>query len=108
MVDTVAINLQNLSQWLTLPAPEDQEQIDNIEDWEEEICDWESGCVYRSINDDEQFHRFFIFLGYAARHMPLLRSIEYDLNHGTPTTFSFKRDSGTAIAECSRPRISTG
>ncbi|KAE8316430.1 hypothetical protein BDV41DRAFT_573712 [Aspergillus transmontanensis] len=86
-------------QWFTLPTPEDQEQTDNIEDWEEEICDWESGSVYQSINDDEQFHRFFISLGYAARHMPLLRSIEYDLNHGTPTTFSFKRDSGTAIAE---------
>ncbi|KAK6814477.1 hypothetical protein RU639_009355 [Aspergillus parasiticus] len=108
--DTLAINLQNLKfnyappwlpsgQWFTLPTPEDQEHIDNIEDWEEEICDWESGCVYRSINDDEQFHRFFISLGYAARHMPLLRSIEYDLNHGTPTTFSFKRDTGTAIAE---------
>ncbi|KAF7616232.1 hypothetical protein AFLA_009730 [Aspergillus flavus NRRL3357] len=86
-------------QWLALPTPDDQEQIDKIEDWEEEICDWESGCVDRSTNDDEQFHRFFISLGYAARHMPLLRSIEFELNHNPTTSFNFKRDSDTTTAK---------
>ncbi|QMW33329.1 hypothetical protein G4B84_008760, partial [Aspergillus flavus NRRL3357] len=95
----VAYNALGECQWLALPTPDDQEQIDKIEDWEEEICDWESGCVDRSTNDDEQFHRFFISLGYAARHMPLLRSIEFELNHNPTTSFNFKRDSDTTTAK---------
>ncbi|KNG81400.1 hypothetical protein ANOM_010509 [Aspergillus nomiae NRRL 13137] len=86
-------------QWLALPTAEWQEEIDEIEDWEEEICDYESGCVDRSINDDEQFHRFFISLGYAARHMPRLRYIQFSLDHGPTTTFSFRRDLDPITAE---------
>ncbi|KAE8403241.1 hypothetical protein BDV37DRAFT_294665 [Aspergillus pseudonomiae] len=86
-------------QWLALPTAEWQEEIDEIEDWEEEICDYESGCVDRSINDDEQFHRFFISLGYAARYMPRLRYIQFSLDHGPTTTFSFRRDLDPITAE---------
>ncbi|KAL2819532.1 hypothetical protein BJX63DRAFT_12603 [Aspergillus granulosus] len=77
-------------QWLAAPEPEDQEAIDNISDWEDEICDLERGVVNRHVLDIEQFHRLFISWGHAARHqMPLIRSMMFHLDNVSDIRFTF-------------------
>ncbi|KAL2841257.1 hypothetical protein BJY01DRAFT_257110 [Aspergillus pseudoustus] len=78
-------------QWLAAPEPADQAEIDNISDWEDEICNVERGYVWRQILDTEQFHRLFISWGYAARQrkMPRIRSMTFYLDNATDLRFTF-------------------
>ncbi|RHZ51668.1 F-box protein [Aspergillus thermomutatus] len=86
-------------EWIVRPTPEDEAMIAAIDDWEAEICDCERGFIERPILDQEQFHRLFISLGYAARHMPRLRAINFDLNHTHSFEFRFSNKIGTICAE---------
>ncbi|RLL97477.1 hypothetical protein CFD26_106509 [Aspergillus turcosus] len=70
-----------------------------IDDWEAEICDSERGWIQRPIFEQEQFHRLFISLGYAARRMPRLRAINLILNHSTNLRFWFSNTAGSFSAE---------
>ncbi|RAL00814.1 F-box protein [Aspergillus ibericus CBS 121593] len=75
--------------WLLRPKPEAEADIAAIDDWEEEICHSERGHVARRIMEVEQFHRLFISLGYAARHMPRLTSLQFNLNATVQLNFKF-------------------
>ncbi|PWY95960.1 hypothetical protein BO94DRAFT_552770 [Aspergillus sclerotioniger CBS 115572] len=75
--------------WLLYPTPNDETRIAAISDWEYEICHSEEGCISRPVMDIEQFHRLFISLGHAARHMPRLASIDFQLESEISLTFSF-------------------
>ncbi|KAF7173331.1 hypothetical protein CNMCM5623_005527 [Aspergillus felis] len=86
-------------EWIVRPTPEHEAMIAAIDDWEAEICDSERGCMQRPIFEQEQFHRLFISLGYAARHMPRLTAINFDLNHSTNLNFRFSNTTGSLSAE---------
>ncbi|RHZ66426.1 hypothetical protein CDV55_107178 [Aspergillus turcosus] len=85
--------------WIVRPTPEDEAMIAAIDDWEAEICDSERGWIQRPIFEQEQFHRLFISLGYAARRMPRLRAINLILNHSTNLRFWFSNTAGSFSAE---------
>ncbi|KAL2842517.1 hypothetical protein BJY01DRAFT_249001 [Aspergillus pseudoustus] len=76
-VDTVA------GKWLALPDTEEQQIIDEVSDWETEICNTERGFISRPVLDAEQIHRLSISCGLAARHMPQIAVTEYHLTHGS-------------------------
>ncbi|GFF50693.1 hypothetical protein IFM46972_09106 [Aspergillus udagawae] len=86
-------------EWIVHPTPEHEAMNAAIDDWEAEICDSERGCMQRPIFEQEQFHRLFISLGYAARHMPRLTAINFDLNHLTNLNFRFSNTTGSFSAE---------
>ncbi|GFG10343.1 hypothetical protein IFM5058_04880 [Aspergillus udagawae] len=86
-------------EWIVRPTPEHEAMIAAIDDWEAEICDSERGCMQRPIFEQEQFHRLFISLGYAARHMPRLMAVNSDLNHSTNLNFRFSNTTGSFSAE---------
>ncbi|KAF7166127.1 hypothetical protein CNMCM6106_002085 [Aspergillus hiratsukae] len=86
-------------QWIVRPTPEDEAMIAAIDDWEAEICSYERRAVQRPIFEQEQFHRLFISLGYAARHMPRLRAIDFNLNHSTNFNFRFSNRAGSITIE---------
>jgi hypothetical protein len=73
--------------------------IAEIEDWEEEICSYESRVVQRPLFEQEQFHRLFISLGYAARRMSRLRAINFDLNHYFYLNLRFSNGAGSTSVE---------
>lgn len=73
--------------------------IAEIEDWEAEICSYERRVVERPILQQEQFHRLFISLGYAARHMSRLKAISFDLNHYSFFYFKFLKRAGSITLE---------
>ncbi|KAJ5800546.1 uncharacterized protein N7518_002614 [Penicillium psychrosexuale] len=66
-------------EWTYHNTPEDQAEIDNIEDWEDEICDVEAGWKYPKLRTEEHFHRLLISLGYAARRMPRLKDMKFEV-----------------------------
>ncbi|KAJ5995746.1 hypothetical protein N7481_002723 [Penicillium waksmanii] len=86
-------------QWVAHPTREDQIEIDEVEDWEMIICDLEEGTIDRPIFDREHFHRTLISLGYAARHMPCLKYMQYHLDHRTHFRFEFKPHGSSGKAE---------
>ncbi|KAJ0420268.1 hypothetical protein BJY00DRAFT_301671 [Aspergillus carlsbadensis] len=75
--------------WLALPDADEQQIIDNVTDWETEICNTERGCLTRPILDTEQFHRLFISWGHAARNMPQINSMRFYVTHTTWVDFRF-------------------
>ncbi|KAL6228740.1 hypothetical protein BDW75DRAFT_134398 [Aspergillus navahoensis] len=76
--------------WLADPEAEDQEEINNISDWEDEICNYERGFVDRPVLDTEQFHRLFISWGHAARHaMAQIVLMKFSLDHSPTVQFTF-------------------
>ncbi|OOF90107.1 hypothetical protein ASPCADRAFT_135436 [Aspergillus carbonarius ITEM 5010] len=77
--------------WLLQPSPKDEARIAAIDDWAYEICHSEQGCISRPVMDVEQFHRLFISLGHAARHMPRLASIYFQLESEISLAFTFKQ-----------------
>ncbi|GFF85148.1 hypothetical protein IFM53868_04389 [Aspergillus udagawae] len=86
-------------EWIVRPDPDEEAMIAEIEDWEAEICSYERRIVERSIFEQEQFHRLFISLGYAARRMPRLRTINFDLNHYSFFYFKFLNRTGSIRLE---------
>ncbi|KGO75011.1 hypothetical protein PITC_032490 [Penicillium italicum] len=60
-------------------TPEAQAEIDNVEDWEDVICDAEAGWGWPELRTEEHFHRLLISLGYAARRMPRLKTMKFEL-----------------------------
>jgi hypothetical protein len=88
-----------IGEWIVRPDPDDEAMIAEIEDWEAEICSHERRIVERPIFEQEQFHRLFISLGYAARRMPRLRTINFDLNHYSFFYFKFLNRSGSIRLE---------
>ncbi|KAJ5552812.1 hypothetical protein N7494_002190 [Penicillium frequentans] len=85
--------------WIVHPTPEDQSEIDEVEDWERIICDYEEGTISRPIFDREHFHRTLISLGHAARLMPRLRYMQYSLAHNPNFKFEFKPHASSGKAE---------
>lgn len=73
--------------------------IAEIENWEAEICSYERRVVERPILQQEQFHRLFMSLGYAARHIPRLRTISFDLNHYYFFYYKFLKRAGSITLE---------
>ncbi|KAJ5510019.1 hypothetical protein N7453_002122 [Penicillium expansum] len=59
---------------------EEQAEIDKIENWEDVICDVEEGWGWPELWIEKHFHRPFISHGYAARRMPLLKSIKCEVD----------------------------
>ncbi|KAJ5092760.1 hypothetical protein N7456_008621 [Penicillium angulare] len=96
-------------QWIVHPSPEDQNVIDAIEDWREIIINRDKGNVARPILDSEHFSRVLISLGYAARRMPRLSTMQYTVYLDEHLWkyyfhFSFKRERQTSAAEwCFHP-----
>ncbi|KAG2420538.1 hypothetical protein HFD88_000150 [Aspergillus terreus] len=86
-------------EWIVRPDSDEEAMIAEIEDWEAEICSYERRVVERPILQQEQFHRLFISLGYAARHMPRLRTISFDLNHYSFFYFQFLKRAGSITLE---------
>ncbi|KAL3484303.1 hypothetical protein BJX62DRAFT_248531 [Aspergillus germanicus] len=80
--------------WVALPDAENQEVIDDVSDWEAEICNTERGCIGRPVLDTEQIHRLSISWGIAARRMPQITVMEYHLSHGASKT-----DLGLSVSE---------
>ncbi|CEL11920.1 hypothetical protein ASPCAL15014 [Aspergillus calidoustus] len=72
--------------WLALPDTEEQQIIDEVSDWETEICNTERGFISRPVLDAEQIHRLSISWGLAARHMPQIAVMEYHMTHGSSKT----------------------
>jgi hypothetical protein len=60
-------------------TPESQAAIDEIENWEDEICDVEAGWGWPELRTEEHFHRLLISLGYAARRMPRLKDMKFEV-----------------------------
>jgi hypothetical protein len=60
--------------------------IDEITDWEPEICNTECGCIDRPILDTEQIHRLSISWDLAGRHMPQITVMDYHMYHGAAKT----------------------
>ncbi|KAL6228665.1 hypothetical protein BDW75DRAFT_246469 [Aspergillus navahoensis] len=90
-------------QWLAAPDASDQEEINNISDWEDEICDYERGFVDRPVLETEQFHRLFISWGHAARHaMPQIAEMKFSLDHSPAIQFTFSAATGGDNAEADR------
>ncbi|KAL2809177.1 hypothetical protein BJX63DRAFT_424017 [Aspergillus granulosus] len=75
--------------WLTFPDADEQRQINEVSDWEAEICNSERGYIRRQVLDTEQFHRLFISWGYAARHAPRITTMKYHLKDRSKVDFSF-------------------
>ncbi|KAL3470376.1 hypothetical protein BJX99DRAFT_264305 [Aspergillus californicus] len=86
--------------WLADPEASDQEEIANISDWEDEICNYERGFVDRPVQDTEQFHRLFTSWGHAARNgMPQIASMKFSLDHSPSLRFSFSVAGDAATLE---------
>jgi hypothetical protein len=58
---------------------EDQAEINQIDDWDWEICDLERGWLGPTERIEEHFHRLLISMGYAAQHMPSLKSLRFEI-----------------------------
>ncbi|KAL3474628.1 hypothetical protein BJX99DRAFT_175093 [Aspergillus californicus] len=76
-------------QWLVHPTPKDQAELDAIEDMEETIFNPWAAVTDLPIFETEHFHRVLISLGHAARRMPLLICMIYDLDHEPRFLFVF-------------------
>ncbi|KAL3446096.1 hypothetical protein BJX65DRAFT_134577 [Aspergillus insuetus] len=86
----IFIYIVNSTNGLADPEPSDQDDIDNISDWEDELCNYERGYIPRPIVDKERFHRLFISWGHAAReHMPRITLMKFDMDHAEPIQFEF-------------------
>ncbi|KAL6228837.1 hypothetical protein BDW75DRAFT_250536 [Aspergillus navahoensis] len=88
-------------QWLALPNAEEQARIDEVSDWEDEICNYERGFIRHTVLDTEQFHRLFISWGLIARHAPKIKLMEYHLNHRVNLGFQFR--AGEDVTLCWDP-----
>ncbi|EAU29364.1 predicted protein [Aspergillus terreus NIH2624] len=86
-------------EWIVRPDTDEEAMIAEIEDWEAEICSYERRVVERPILQQEQFHRLFMSLGYAARHIPRLRTISFDLNHYYFFYYKFLKRAGSITLE---------
>jgi hypothetical protein len=60
-------------------TPESQAAIDEIENWEDEICDVEAGWGWPELFTKEHFHRLFISLGHAGRRMSRLKVMKFEV-----------------------------
>ncbi|PKX90607.1 F-box protein [Aspergillus novofumigatus IBT 16806] len=86
-------------EWIVRPDAGEEAMIAGIEVWEAEIRSYEKRCVQRPIFEQEQFHRLFISLGYAARRMPRLKALNFDLNHYFYLIFTFSSRAGLTSVE---------
>jgi hypothetical protein len=68
------------------------------------MCNYEGGFIRRTVLDTEQFHRLFIAWGLAARHMPKITLMHYNLNHKVYLAFRFR--AGEDVTLCWDPRAS--
>jgi hypothetical protein len=73
-------------------------EIDEIDDWERIICDLEEGIIDRPIFDSDYFHRTLISLRHAARLMPRLKYMLYELGHTPNFRFEFEPDASSGKA----------
>ncbi|KAJ6083866.1 hypothetical protein N7467_008001 [Penicillium canescens] len=74
-------------------SAERQAEIDEINeqnDWLAEICDTERGWWGREVRIEEHFQRLFISLGYAAQHMPCLKSLKFGVDEDDHFNLEFQ------------------
>ncbi|KAL1880286.1 hypothetical protein Plec18167_003689 [Paecilomyces lecythidis] len=73
--------------------PDIQAEVDEIDDWEDEICNTERGHHPRRLMNYDMFHRIFISIGYAVQHMPRISHIRFLGEFDREFTFELSRDS---------------
>ncbi|KAJ5985485.1 hypothetical protein N7499_008231 [Penicillium canescens] len=86
-------------------TPEDQSEINEIEDWEDVICDVEAGWGWPELPTEEHFHRLLISLGYAAQRMPHLKNVKIEVESHRQFTFCLQNKADQIILkwECFHP-----
>ncbi|CAG8899926.1 unnamed protein product [Penicillium egyptiacum] len=86
-------------------TPEDQSEIDEIENWEDVICDVEAGWGWPELPTKEHFHRLLISLGYAAQRMPRLKNVKIEVESHRQFTFCLQNKADQIILkwECFHP-----
>ncbi|KAJ5427214.1 hypothetical protein N7465_002284 [Penicillium sp. CMV-2018d] len=86
-------------------TPEDQSEIDEIENWEDVICDVEAGWGWPELPIEEHFHRLLISLGYAAQRMPRLKNVKIEVESHRQFTFCLQNKADQIILkwECFYP-----
>ncbi|KAJ9224825.1 hypothetical protein DTO169C6_2745 [Paecilomyces variotii] len=86
--------------WLFQYTPERQAEIDEIDDWDMEICHPENGWLTRQLMDLDAFHRLFVSIGYAVQRMPRLSRIRVFGDFAFENAFDFfcERSTGTFTA----------
>ncbi|GFF50872.1 hypothetical protein IFM61606_03416 [Aspergillus udagawae] len=80
-------------EWLFDPDDCKKTEVPNLEalDWED-IRLIEESPYDRTLMNFEHFHRVFIAMGYAAQHMPLLKTIRILVLADGQSTFDFSTD----------------
>ncbi|KAJ6048450.1 uncharacterized protein N7446_011133 [Penicillium canescens] len=79
------LEVEYVRPWLPSGEPtyhytaEDQAEINQIDDWDWEICDLERGWLGPTERIEEHFHRLLISMGYAAQRMPSLKSLRFEI-----------------------------
>lgn len=93
-------SIHKTGKWLFQYTPERQAEIDEIDDWDMEICHPENGWLTRQLMDLDAFHRLFVSIGYAVQRMPRLSRIRVFGDFAFENAFDFfcERSTGTFTA----------
>ncbi|CAG8157003.1 unnamed protein product [Penicillium nalgiovense] len=104
------LELEGIPPWLPSEptyhnTPEDQSEIDEIENWEDVVCDVEAGWGWPELPTQEHFHRLLISLGYATQRMPRLKNVKIEVESHRQFTFCLQNMADQIILkwECFYP-----
>ena len=64
---------------LALHPGDPRPQLTRLKIGKDEICDSEAGWGWPELRTEEHFHRLLISLGYAARRMPRLKNMKFEV-----------------------------